>query len=600
VKLRVCSWLLPTAIAVLLLSSPANAARLESWRFDANENRLYFTTQGGVQPKAQLIANPTRLTIDLPGTTLGRPLQEQAIAKPGFDSIRVGQFESNITRLVIELKPGYTLNPQAVRFHGNSTSEWVVELPDPEPIANGSDGGLNARNSDRRAIGAPSNPGEGGAGLVENIQVTPDGLFIRTRGNVAAVEVQHSRDRAQVYIDVRGATISTQLRSRQQMVARHGVKRFTLSETNNSPPVTRLTLELENPDAQWVASASNLGGIVLLPQDPRATIARGSSSSPPSVPSDRPVTIRSIDLENSGSQLSIRSDGPFTYSSGWDRSTGVYQITIPGAQLASGADSAQRFPNNSLLWVRLKQADPQTVQILVQPAAGVRIGTLTQSNPETLSLALERSSTTLNPPNRNLANAPSNRPFPAPTAQNRRERLVVVVDPGHGGRDPGAVGIGGLQEKNIVLPISQQVVSILEQNGVQAVITRRDDREIDLPPRVQLANRVNADIFVSIHANAIDMSRPDVNGIETYYYASGDRLARTIHNSILQTTRAGDRGVRQARFYVLRHTAMPAVLVEVGFVTGARDAPRLADPAYQQQMASAIARGILQYLQQNR
>jgi N-acetylmuramoyl-L-alanine amidase len=116
---------------------------------------------------------------------------------------------------------------------------------------------------------------------------------------------------------------------------------------------------------------------------------------------------------------------------------------------------------------------------------------------------------------------------------------------------------------------------------------------------VQLANRLNANLFVSIHANAISMSRPDVNGVETYYYSSGRALAQTIQNSILQATGAPNRGVRRARFYVLRHTAMPAVLVEVGFVTGRDDAPRLADASYRELMAQAIARGILQYVRQN-
>jgi len=175
---------------------------------------------------------------------------------------------------------------------------------------------------------------------------------------------------------------------------------------------------------------------------------------------------------------------------------------------------------------------------------------------------------------------------------------VVTIDPGHGGRDPGAVGIQGIQEKEIVLDISLQVARLLEQQGVQVVMTRTDDREIDLEPRVSLAERVNASVFVSIHANAINMSRPDISGIETYYFNNGEDLARVIHGSILQGTGATDRRVRQARFYVLRKTSMPSVLLEVGFVTGAEDAARLSDPAYRSQMAASIARGILLYLQQ--
>jgi N-acetylmuramoyl-L-alanine amidase len=175
----------------------------------------------------------------------------------------------------------------------------------------------------------------------------------------------------------------------------------------------------------------------------------------------------------------------------------------------------------------------------------------------------------------------------------------VAIDPGHGGGDPGAVGIGGLQEKDVVMPISQEVARYLQQHGVDAILTRSNDLEVDLQPRVDVAERVNATVFVSIHANAIDMSRPDVNGIETYYYESGSGLARSIHNSVLRATGGPDRGVRQARFYVLRKSSMPAVLVEVGFVTGAEDAPQLASPAYRSVLAEAIARGILEYLGRN-
>ncbi|MEM9136820.1 MAG: N-acetylmuramoyl-L-alanine amidase, partial [Cyanobacteria bacterium P01_F01_bin.42] len=107
-----------------------------------------------------------------------------------------------------------------------------------------------------------------------------------------------------------------------------------------------------------------------------------------------------------------------------------------------------------------------------------------------------------------------------------------------------------------------------------------------------------ANAFVSIHANAISASRPDVNGLETYYYAtsSGYRLARNIHTSILRNVSIGDRGIRQARFYVLRQTTMPAVLVETGFITGARDSRNLKSKSYQQQIAKGIADGIISYL----
>jgi N-acetylmuramoyl-L-alanine amidase len=191
-----------------------------------------------------------------------------------------------------------------------------------------------------------------------------------------------------------------------------------------------------------------------------------------------------------------------------------------------------------------------------------------------------------------VSNPGGDRP-PVPNGQ-----IVVVIDPGHGGRDPGAVGIGGLQEKELTTWFSQRVQAALEARGIRTVLTRSDDREIDLQPRVDIAERANATIFVSIHANAISLSRPEVNGLETYYYSSGLTLARLIHSSVLANSDIADRGVRQARFYVIRNTSMPAVLVETGFVTGRDDVDRFLNLSRRQQIADGIAEGIITYLQQ--
>jgi N-acetylmuramoyl-L-alanine amidase len=194
--------------------------------------------------------------------------------------------------------------------------------------------------------------------------------------------------------------------------------------------------------------------------------------------------------------------------------------------------------------------------------------------------------------------SPSDSTPNSPAIPVRKGATVVVIDPGHGGGDPGAVGINGIQEKVVVLSVGTQVAQQLRQKGINAVLTRSSDREIDLAPRVATAERVRADLFVSIHANSISLSRPDINGIESYYYASakGYRLARSIHNSILSNIRASDRGIRQARFYVVRRTSMPSVLIEIGFVTGSQDAARLASATQRTKLAEAIVQGILDYL----
>lgn len=601
-------WLLPSLASILFLSLPAEAARLQDWRFDADRNRLFFTTNGGVQPKAQLIANPTRLVIDLPGTTLGRPTVNQPVGG-AIRSIRVGQFDNATARLVVELSPGYTLDPQQVKFRGLSPTRWTVELPDPEPISTAASapslGGLSSR---RRAdelsdTNVPVVAASDDKTQVRNLRVTPDGFFIQISGDSPKIELERSDDRQSVDIELQGATLAEDLSS-EMSVNEHGVSRIRFTQVQASPPVARVRLSLSDPDADWSATSSNLGGVIVLPQSKLGNSSGGSSPIASALEENIGglATIEAVELASSGTQVLIRGDRQLNYRSGWDRNSGAYQITIPSARLAEGMTTPERDLNSSVLSVRVEQAGPETVMLLVRPAAGVQVEGVNQPGNRMLAVQLKpyQAVVPVPPPDRATPTSPPPRRNRTPNyTRDRNTRVAIAIDPGHGGRDPGAVGIGGLQEKHVVLPISQRVAELLEQEGIQAVLTRRDDREIDLAPRVQLANRLNANLFVSIHANAISMSRPDVNGVETYYYSSGRALAQTIQNSILQATGAPNRGVRRARFYVLRHTAMPAVLVEVGFVTGRDDAPRLADASYRELMAQAIARGILQYVRQN-
>ena len=178
-------------------------------------------------------------------------------------------------------------------------------------------------------------------------------------------------------------------------------------------------------------------------------------------------------------------------------------------------------------------------------------------------------------------------------------KYKVVIDPGHGGSDPGAVGINGLKETDIVLEVSKKVSEFLTNKGVKTMLTRKYERTLDLQPRVSKANKSKANAFVSIHANATRGKRSDVNGLETYYYSGskGYSLAKNIHQQILITSsQSPDRGVRRSRFYVIRKTSMPAALVEIGFVTGTYDAALLRQKAYRDKMSFAIAKGILNYL----
>jgi N-acetylmuramoyl-L-alanine amidase len=471
--------LLPSLIGVVCLSSPAEASRLQNWRFQPGQNQLSFRTASAVQPKAQLISDPVRLVIDLPGISIAdipRNLRSQSI-RGAIREVRVGQVETNMARIVVELADGYTLDPSGVKFEPVSGNNWTVQLPDPQPI------------------------------------------------NAAA--------------------------------------------------------------------------------RPSVAVSSGEKRSPEITQGNGFATIESVQLVNNGTQLVIRSDRPIQYNASWDRQTLDYAIQIFSAQLGEGVNLPSGFTaNNPILSLQEREDEPETVTLMVQPNPNYHVMGVVSQGANQIALQLQPKAGASG--SGQGSGSSSTAPLPPenyPQIEARRPqdgRLVVVIDPGHGGSDPGAVGLGGLRETDVVLDVSQKLAQILEQNGLQVVMTRQDERTIDLAPRTQLANRISADLFVSIHANAVGGGRTEVNGVETYYYQSGNLLAQYIQNSILQTMRMNNRGVKQARFYVLRNTQMPAVLVETGFVTGSDDSQILANPDDRTRMAEAIARGILQYVQRTR
>jgi N-acetylmuramoyl-L-alanine amidase len=206
---------------------------------------------------------------------------------------------------------------------------------------------------------------------------------------------------------------------------------------------------------------------------------------------------------------------------------------------------------------------------------------------------------------------------PAATAGAATVR-TVVIDPGHGGEDPGAIGAQRVCEKKVALDIAGRVAARLQDSGVVVRMTRSGDQAVPLSERPWCARRWGANLFVSIHLNS--SRNGDASGLETYVvpapgYAStcstrpdvracdGNRfdaqnalLAYYLHKGVLSTAHSPDRGIKRARFEVLTEAPCPAALVECGFVSNRGEAGRLRDADYRSALADGIARGILTYV----
>ncbi|MGB3138313.1 MAG: N-acetylmuramoyl-L-alanine amidase [Nodosilinea sp.] len=516
---QVFSGVVGVAGLCLLGSLPAKAsARLQAWQFDTAQNRLVFTTEGGVEPQVSLLNNPRQLVIDLPGILSDDALGNQFLGGP-VQAVRVTQADAHTTRMVLDLSADYNLDPKQVKVWGMTNQQWVVQLPGAalnassytfphstlavpdfskaasrprvtvgaEPLPP-----LISRNQvSRAAVGAT-------ATVMQGVQATAEGFFIPTAGAVPQVQVYRTRDdnqARQIVIDLLDAAIIPGLSAEALPQGRYGIQRWSLTQFATAPPAIRVTLTLDGYSPDWQVTPLANGGIWVTP------------------------------------------------------------IGLVPSQIA---------------------APPTTVVLPVV------------------------NSMTAPPPSR--AAAPAATPAPqlatlGTSNQPSRGQFLVMLDPGHGGVDPGAVGIGGLQEKGVVLAVAQHTAAALQAQGVAVQMSRQSDQTVDLQPRAERAEAARATVFVSIHANAVNMQRPEVNGLETYYYSdAGQVLATALQRQVLGTMAMNDRGVRQARFLVLRRTSMPAALIEIGFVTGASDAPKLRDPRWQAQMGQAIAQGILTYL----
>jgi len=183
---------------------------------------------------------------------------------------------------------------------------------------------------------------------------------------------------------------------------------------------------------------------------------------------------------------------------------------------------------------------------------------------------------------------------------------TIVIDAGHGGKDPGALSILGFKEKEVNLSIALKLENALRQKGYNVIMTRNTDTYVDLYERPKIANNVKADLFISIHCNSTLLN--SVNGLELLYcpatessYKTVDQypFAKSIHDSIVSSTGINSRGIKKrSDLVVLRLTNMPAVLIETAFLTNPDDAQKLIQDSFQQKVVQGIVNGVEQYMNQ--
>ena len=199
-------------------------------------------------------------------------------------------------------------------------------------------------------------------------------------------------------------------------------------------------------------------------------------------------------------------------------------------------------------------------------------------------------------------------PLPPVAAGKFSRNKTIVIDPGHGGSDSGAIGPTGIMEKSVTLRVSRELKRLLEAEGATVILTRTGDTEVsskganatsveELEARCEVANRADADIFLSIHADAF--TNREVKGTTAYYYTKGTqqskRLADSVRTALIDAIGTVDRGTQTSNFYVVKHTDMPAILVEISFISNPDEEKMMNSPEGIKKIAQGIADGIADY-----
>jgi N-acetylmuramoyl-L-alanine amidase len=431
---------------------------------------------------------------------------------------------------------------------------------------------------------------------LRSVQVNANGFALQING-IPQMRTSRVANPDRIILDLQATEVSPYIHKSIVPINRYGVRQIRVAQFQKSPAIARLVFDLDSSSpVNWQSSFDQARGLLVL----RPIGAENLNTSLPVTTSSianngLATTIEGLSFNGYG-QLVIQASRAISYRSSVDLASNTYSVTIPATRISSQLRRPILGANSPIEQIRLNQVGDAVV-VSVKTVAGWQINETSRTNP--LAIALQLTSV-----GQVTAGIPQNtRSQVQPNYGNVTSgRQLVVVDAGHGGPDVGATR-NGVYEKDIVLAMSKQLGRILQQMGYSVMYTRTEDIDLDLEPRVQMAENARASAFVSVHVNSLDASSSQVNGVETYHAPNaslGKNLAELVHQQIIASTGANDRGVRSARFYVITKTSMPAILVETGFITNPSEASRLLNNNYQERMAAAIAQGIDQFLKSYR
>ncbi len=607
----------------------ADSSKVLSLVYDDSGSIIYLNVDGAVQEnfpqKFVKLENPNRIYFDINDSILIGPKQQIVFDKSNIKEVRLAQFSTNpnVVRAVITYDENFdTSKIKLVNLNGNVlvqaganklSNEYFNKIYDeaPEPHTYN---GIVANSQVIKKVALPEVKQEGSAAALEEINKAFSASTLnnsdgKTYDSIVSVDISSDlKLRTKYFINgyyiKNGGLLVSGL---GQMTT---AKMFTLDYPNRvviDLPNTYVDKKIRNkellmcPDASCKDRAKigqfefNKARIVVTTETPEKYIPVYSSDA-------QSMLLINADKLNHTTLSAVSSNIQQAYVKKINSKTAelILQFTAPVVHSILRDDKSLNMYlfnvksyNEPELIKTFNNTAYKNMTLSLLPQIGVK-STLKVSKDDVIQISqsidgkaikiLYTKSATQQTQPVEKTDAPKKPPI----------KNKVVIDPGHGGSDYGAIR-EGINEKDITLDMSQRVASILKSKGYKVALTRTDDIYLGLQERCDYTEAENPEIFVSIHVNSAVATEP--SGLETHYYHENSiKLAEIIQKHLVKEIDSKDRGILKSKFYVINHTDVPAVLVETGFLSNADERAELVTDKRKQATAKAIAEGIMEYL----
>lgn len=572
------------------------------------------TPSGGVMQNIKLVKmqNPSRAYFDINSSIITFPKQHWTFQSGGIKDIKINQFSTNpnVVRVVMTFDDNF--NPDNIKFfriknniiiklkngtmcdndyfhntfrdEHSSSSDFYEYLTIMMPISSANDTIVDqiqdAFNTQAQELMARKELKLNTKYYLNNISTRPNGVLINGFGAVTIERPMILTNPSRIIYDLPNTLVDMKIRNKEYRISETETVKVGQFSVNKARIV--ITTDAVS-DYIPIYSSDNQSLIIAnYKKTNNSTLFNSSSNA---------IAYNKEKNDSLTESMILKFDAPIVH--GLDRYQDkvilyLYNVSKYHDENFKAAYK-NTFFNNAQISLMPKIGLKLTIPVEPDTMVSTYLGADGRSLKIKLKQAKKKEEPKVTTPPAIIFNPPANKK--ATTGKKK-----VIIDAGHGGTDVGATS-GGIYEKDITLDISKRVEKLLNQKGYQVVMTRPNDTYVSLQDRVTISEKNDPDIFVSIHVNS--SVRPEITGVETHYYHQESMaLAQTVHSSLASAVQSPNRGLFKSKFYVINHTTVPAILVEIGFISNSGEREQLVGEKRKQATAKAIADGVENYFKQ--